>query len=258
MKKTLVVISAVILSAYSTPLSHGSEPRETQSLGTSETGATPVQTPSDATLKGMSAYNKGDFQTAYQHLRQAAEAGDPEGLVNLGYLYARGHGVDADQMEALRLYRLSAKAGSSEGMNAIGYKYLHSTGVAKDLDQAKFWFCQAIARGNPRAMNNLALMLVTGELPFDELEARSLWMQAAELGHSNAMSNLGFSFLNGRDRNPEKAREWLIRAAQAGHSKAQDFLRARGYAGALPSPIDFGVIMKPEPRQAVGQTKMCR
>ena len=258
MKKTLVVISAVILSAYSTPLSHGSEPRETQSLGTSETGATPVQTPSDATLKGMSAYNKGDFQTAYQHLRQAAEAGDPEGLVNLGYLYARGHGVDADQMEALRLYRLSAKAGSSEGMNAIGYKYLHSTGVAKDLDQAKFWFCQAIARGNPRAMNNIAFMLVTGELPMDELEARSLWMQAAELGHANAMFNLGFSFLNGLDRDPQKAREWLIRAAQAGDSKAQGFLRARGYVGALPPPIDVGNMMKSEPKRAVGQTKMCR
>src|SRR5690242_14702172 len=83
---------------------------------------------SDTTLEGMRAYNNGDFATAYRLLRQAADAGDPEAPVNLGYLYARGHGVKVDQMEALRLYEKSAKAGSSEGMNAIGYKYLFATG----------------------------------------------------------------------------------------------------------------------------------
>ena len=212
---------------------------------------------SSATLEGMQAYNNGDFTTAYRLLRQAADSDDPEAQVNLGYLYARGHGVQVNQMEALRLYELSAKAGSSEGMNAIGYKYLFATGVQKDPGRAAFWFCEAVLHGNPRAMNNLALMLVSGELPFDEPEARNLWQQAAELGHANAMNNLGLSYLNGRERDLGKADEWMMRAARAGHPTAQRYLRARGYADLLPPMVDVGFVMTPEPKHAVGRTKEC-
>lgn len=221
-----------------------------------------AQAQSEATLEGMRIYNNGDFATAYLLLSRAAEAGDPQAQVNLGYLYARGHGVTSDQTEALRLYELSAKAGSSEGMNAVGYKYLgykylHATGVHKDLERAKFWFCQAIVRGNPRAMNNLAIMLVAGELPFDEPEARKLWQQAAELGHANAMLNLGVSYLKGDDRDPQKGREWVARAAQAGHGGAQRILRAEGYTGTLPPAVNFDFVMKPEPQSARGHTRKC-
>lgn len=212
---------------------------------------------SEATLEGMRTYNNGDFATAYRLLRRAAEAGDPQAQVNLGYLYARGHGVTTDQMAALRLYELSAKAGSSEGMNAVGYKFLHATGVPKDLERAEFWFCQAIVRGNPRAMNNLAIMLVAGERPFDEPEARKLWQQAAELGHANAMFNLGSSYLNGNDPDPQKGREWVARAAHAGHAGAQRILRAQGYTGTLPPAVNFDFVMKPEPKHTLGHTKRC-
>jgi TPR repeat protein len=105
---------------------------------------------SPTTLAGMQAYNRGDFAAAYRLLRQAADAGDPEGQVNLGYLYARGHGVRVNQLEALRLYELSAKGGSSEGMNALGFKYRYATGVPKDSGRAAYWFCEAVVRGNPR------------------------------------------------------------------------------------------------------------
>lgn len=220
-------------------------------------GVSAVQAQSGTTLEGMQAYNRGDFTTAYRLLRQAADGGDPEAQVNLGYLYARGHGVRVNQMEALHLYELSAKGGSSEGMNAIGYKYLFATGVPKDSGRAAFWFCEAVMRGNPRAMNNLALMLVSGELPFDEPEARNLWQQAAELGHANAMNNLGHSYLNGRERDPKKGEEWMMRAAQAGHPNAQQYLRARGYAGPLPPVVNVGVAMTPEPKNAAGHTKEC-
>lgn len=207
-------------------------------------------------LAGMQAYNSGDFATAYTLLSQAADAGDPEAQVNLGYLYARGHGVPVDQTEALRLYEASAKAGSSEGMNALGYKYLFATGVPKDAGRAAFWFCEAVLRGNPRAMNNLALMLVSGELPLDE-EARNLWEQASKIGHANAMNNLGLSYLNGIERDLAKANEWMMRAAQAGHPNAQQYVRTMGYAGALPPIVNVGVAMTPAPQNAVGHTKQC-
>ena len=213
--------------------------------------------PTKMTIEGMEAYNSGDRIRAFRYLRQAADAGDPEAQVNLGYLYARGHGTMVNQEEALRLYELSAKAGSSEGMNAIGFKYLHASGVSKDSVRAVYWFCGAVRRGNPRAMNNLAIMLVSGESPFDEEEARSLWQQAAALGHANAMNNLGHSYIDGRSRDAQKADEWMTRAAQAGHAGAQRYLVSRGYADALPPAIDWSLRMTPAPTNVTGQSKTC-
>ena len=213
---------------------------------------------SEAALAGMQAYNKGDYAAAYRLLRQSADAGDPHGLVNLGYLYARGHGVRADQFQSLRLYELSARAGSSEGMNALGFKYLHGTGVPKDAKRAAYWFCEAIVRGNWRAMNNLGLLLISGEVPIDLPEARNLWKQASELGHPNAMNNLAISYLNGPDRDLQKSDELMLRAAQLGHASAQRYMRSRGYAGTFPPAINVELAMKPEPEGVVGHTKECR
>jgi uncharacterized protein len=211
----------------------------------------------DTTLAGMQAYNGRDFAAAYRFLGQAADAGDPEALVNLGYLYARGHGVRADQSEALRLYELSAKAGSSEGMNALGFKYLYGTGVAKDPQRAAYWFCEAVLRGNPRAMNNLGIMLVSGDVPMDLAEARNLWEQASTLSHPNAMNNLALSYLDGPDRDTAKADELMLRAAQLGHPNAQRYMQSRGHAGAFPPAINVEVAMKPEPKKVRGHTKEC-
>jgi uncharacterized protein len=212
---------------------------------------------SEAALAGMQAYNKGDYAAAYRLLRQSADAGDPHGLVNLGYLYARGHGVRADQLQSLRLYEMSARAGSSEGMNALGFKYLHGTGVPKDAKRAAYWFCEAIVRGNWRAMNNLGLLLISGEVPVDLPEARNLWKQASELGHPNAMNNLAISYLNGPDRDLQKADELMLQAAQLGHPSAQRYMRSRGYASTFPRAINVELAMKPEPEGVVGHTKEC-
>jgi TPR repeat protein len=113
-------------------------------------------------LAGMEAYNERDYANAYRLLREASDAGDAEAEANLGYLYARGQGVVADQQEALRLYVRAAEKGDGEGMNGIGYKYLLGTGVAVDRGMAVHWFCLAIVKGNPRAMDNLGLMLSVG------------------------------------------------------------------------------------------------
>ncbi|MGE0575660.1 hypothetical protein [Reyranella sp.] len=42
-------------------------------------------------------------------MKAASDAGDSDAQVNLGYLYACGHGVPINQEEALRLYLLSAR-----------------------------------------------------------------------------------------------------------------------------------------------------
>jgi hypothetical protein len=202
----------------------------------------------------MRAYNTGDYQTAYRLLHDAAEAGDPEAEANLGYMYARGQVVVQDERKAIDLYRRSANQGDGEGMNALGYEY--AFGTKHDMSQAVHWFCQAIARGNPRAMNNLAGVLYSGGggVPRDVDQARSLWEQAAALGNGGAMLNLGRSYA---DTDKATGTQWVKRAALAGQPDAQEILRSSGYTGALPPPRSEAAMMIPETKNPPGKAKLC-
>ncbi len=208
-----------------------------------------------AALNGMDAYNRGDIPTAYRLLRAAADTGDAEAEVNLGYMYARGQGVAADDVAAFRLYEKSAAQGDGEGMNALGYKYYHGSGVAQNTQQAIHWLCLAVLEGNPRAMNNLAGLLYAGsDVERDIAEAESLWLQAAALGHTNAMMNLAGLY---RQTDPAKAKEWVVRAAEKGQPTAQQVLRNAGYRGPLPPPFDETGAMIPFVKRAAGHAKIC-
>jgi hypothetical protein len=221
--------------------------------------ATPLaQAQSLAALAGMQAYNRGDIQSAYRLLRAAADAGDAEGEVNLGYMYARGQVVAENQQEAFRLYKLSAGQGDGEGMNALGYKYRFGTGVAANPEQAVHWFCMAVAYGNPRAMNNLGGMLASGDYVTQDLaEARSLWEQAAALGHSNAMMNLARSYAMEPGADAAKVQQWVLTAAQHGNPAAIQMLQSRGYTGMLPPQFDETALMIPSVKGKSGHTKVC-
>ncbi len=143
-------------------------------------------------------------------------------------------------------------------MNALGYKYQFATGIPKDMDKAIHWYCEAVAAGNPRAMNNLAIILDEGQdLPRDLEEARSLWKQAAALGHVNSMGNLGWSYLSGAERNANEAKHWLLLAAQAGHAGAQKWARANGFNGSWSAPVDPAALMTPYVRREGVRSKIC-
>lgn len=216
---------------------------------------------STAVVAAVSAYNRGDIGTAYSLLRQEADRGNSDAEVNLGYLYARGQGVAADQAEAFHLYDLSAQQGNGEGMNALGYKYEFGTGIKRDIHQAIRWYCEALHWGNPRAMNNLALLLDDGkEVPHDLAAARELWRQSIDHGDVNAMTNFGVSLIRNPSHSDDKqiGTRWIIQAANRGQSYAQQILRQSGYRGALPPAVDLSGQMKLQPRDAPpGHADIC-
>jgi hypothetical protein len=190
-------------------------------------------------VAGIEAYNRGDVSGAFRLLKPAADAGNSDAQVNLGYLYARGQGVAQDQQEAMRLYLLSARQGNAAGMNAVAFKYRYGTGVEIDLPRAVHWFCRAAASGDPRGLNNLGIMYNEGQgVDRDMGEARNLWRQSMERGNPNAMFNLSLSlfFQMPQDRAP--ASKLLERAAQLGDAGAQKMLRLLGYDGPLPPVVN--------------------
>ncbi len=218
-------------------------------LAARPTSAQPAVPSADLVL-GIAAYNKGDFAGAFRLLNAAAASGEAEAMVNLGYLYARGQGVRADSAFALQLYRRAAEAGDPEGMNAVGFRY--NFAAPPDYPNAIRWYCRAILRGNPRAMNNAAILFFNGQgIPRDRDEARSLWAQSAKLGHLNGMSNLGADIAGDAtmpDAERAAGRLMVRRAAEQGSALAQDILRRWGDSGPFPPAFDASLAMKIEPR----------
>ncbi|OQX74269.1 MAG: hypothetical protein B6D59_02985 [Campylobacteraceae bacterium 4484_4] len=74
--------------------------------------------------KGMEAVEKGDFKTAFEAFKRAAEAGDPIAQQNLGVLYNNGYGVKKDREMASYWFDRASKALTGEQsptMTAISY-----------------------------------------------------------------------------------------------------------------------------------------
>jgi TPR repeat protein len=151
----------------------------------------------------------------------------------------------------LRHNRLSAEQANGEGVNALGDKYEFGTGVSPNLQTAIDWYCRAIAQGNPRALNNVAILYSQDiGVPRDPGVARDLWRQWAERGHPNSAYNLGVSLLAapGASEDKREGLLWLRRAAMVGQAAAQQQLRAMGFTGPFPVPYDSAVAMTILPR----------
>ncbi len=85
-------------------------------------------------------------QRAQTWARKAAEAGDPEGHLNLGYLWNRGWmggGKPYFYQKAMEEFQLAAQGGDCVAMMNIGGLYFNGDGVPQDKNQAANWFAKA-------------------------------------------------------------------------------------------------------------------
>ncbi len=70
--------------------------------------------------EGLDAYNRGDYQTAFQIYKRLAEQGNPRAQNNLGNLYDMGQGVAPDLRQAAYWYGKAAAQGHSIAQYNLG------------------------------------------------------------------------------------------------------------------------------------------
>ena len=102
---------------------------------------------------GVSAYDRGQFQKAFESWLPLAQQGDVAAQFNLAALYENGTGVGQDRAEAARWYLEAAKGGDLDAQMKIAAWYEEGTGVPKDPDSARLWY-QAVLNSSlatPRA-----------------------------------------------------------------------------------------------------------
>jgi len=116
-------------------------------------------------------------------LRQRADAGDPDAMVELAKAYFRGTGVPKDAEASAKLLREAAAKGSGEAMDGLGFLYTKGEGVPLDEAKAVEWFQKGADAGWPKAQLHLGLMFRQAKgLPLNNDESLRWIHRAADEG----------------------------------------------------------------------------
>lgn len=80
---------------------------------------------------------------------------DPRIMLEEGKRAWSGKGIPRDQEKAAAWFRKAADAGNTEGMVLLGSMYAQGTGAPRDYVRSVAWFQKAADAGNVRGMDNL-------------------------------------------------------------------------------------------------------
>ena len=151
-----------------------------------------VSTPTFASYESaLSAYNNGEYATAFREWRIMAIRGFKKPQYQLGEMYARGLGVPQNHVEAVRWYRHAALRGYPEAQVELARRYFLGLGVKQDFEEAAAWAKIAVKANHRDAMYLLGVLCLTGHgLEQDNALAYYWFGRAAEQGHNKAKETL--------------------------------------------------------------------
>ena len=129
---------------------------------------------------GVTAAQNGDYATALQEFREAADAGLDLAQYNLAILYFTGRGVEQDYSEALRWTIMAAEQGHLNAQFNLGALYYTGTGTDVDLEKSLYWYTRAAEGQHGEAQYNLATMYELGEGTPVDLVLAHFWAAAAQ------------------------------------------------------------------------------
>lgn len=173
-------------------------------------------------VEGRAALQAGDFGRALAELGAAARDGDPAAQALYATMLKDGLGVGGrDPAAAVAWYRRAAEAGNADGQLNLGYMLFHGEGAPRDREAGLDWYRRAADAGLAAAQYNLGKALWDGEgVKRDVPEARKLFAAAAAQGLPEAQFALGQALLSPPKPDPEAAFGWFDRAARQGEAPA--------------------------------------
>lgn len=158
-----------------------------------------------------------DFKAAAKWYEKAVKKDNLLAKMNLGFLYAEGLGLQKNSEKAFQIYMAAVqefeKHGQIEGrlwdqnlgaelMYRCGWMHESGLGTVKDSEAAKAWYEKAANLGHSNAMVNLGVRYTEENFldsanPLHE-KAVEWFRKAAETGNPEAMLRLGFMYDAGR------------------------------------------------------------
>jgi TPR repeat protein len=142
---------------------------------------------------GINAYEKRNYQVAFDEFKPLAEQGDVNSQYYLGMLYKRGH-IKRQVTYGDIKYSLT------------------------DHDKARKWLKKASNQGHANAQNELAKMYGHGpEIESgDKVKAFNWWLKSAKQGNTEAQHSLWYAYYSGTGttRDYKKAFKWAKKLAE--------------------------------------------
>jgi uncharacterized caspase-like protein/tetratricopeptide (TPR) repeat protein len=167
---------------------------------------------------GLALDKTGNVVEALRRVRMAADAGDADAMVSLGFFIVTGRGTAKDPQRAFELFSRAAAAGNPEGIADLGSMYSNGIFVKQDSAKALDYYEKAIEAGNSFALNNLGVMYFNGKgVERDYHAAAEYFQQAADLDDGYALKFLAVLYergLIGGKADPAKAAALRSRAVE--------------------------------------------
>ncbi len=173
-------------------------------------------------LEGTSG--SGSTQRALRILSECTEREDSKAMNALGLVYMRGLGVEADSEKAIQWLEKAGEAGYPRAYQNLGtmYKYARC-GVPQDFEKAYAYFLKAVQVGGVSALYDTGYMLYKGfGCKQSYPEAARYFEEGANHDFPPCMYMLGLCYRNGygKEKDTERARFWLDRAARFNYRSA--------------------------------------
>ena len=111
---------------------------------------------------GLSAYDKGDYKTAYKLLLIEGKKGNANAQSRLGIMYYNGQGVPQNYKRAVKWWMRAAEQGHAAAQYILGSIYANGDGVLPDYREAVKWWRLAAEQGVVLAKCHLAQMYAGG------------------------------------------------------------------------------------------------
>ena len=169
-----------------------------------------------------SAMSNFDFQEATNYLCEESQRGNVAAQALWGFaLIVQSHSQET-LGTGLQLLRGSAEKGYVPAMMNLGYLFEGGKFVRKNYDDAFHWFNQAADMGIAEAQLQVGGCYHYGLGVSPNLSLAAKYYQLSA-DHTNfaAMKSLGYLLMNGYgiEKNDEKAKYWLLRAANEGGNR---------------------------------------
>ena len=184
-----------------------------------------------ANMRMARAYREGrgverNLAIAATYLKASSDAGSRMATRDLGLAYMWGSGVKKEEDKALQLLRSAAEHGYAFAWHDLAESYGAAIGPEVDASQTFRLNMRGAREGHVSAMIGVGIALLSGFGTQRDPQAGILWLERASAGTGwdapDAMHRLAevYKFGIGVDMDPKKAREWELRAANAGSATA--------------------------------------
>jgi len=180
-----------------------------------------------------------NLEKAAQLFETAAEKGHLSGKIALGECLVYGKGVPTDPARGVTLLREAAEKADARAYELLGTCYERGLGVKADPKVAADFYEKAATAGRLRAYANLGVLYIKGSgVPQNPRKAVELFRRGADGKEPICMFFLAQCYDGGGTGvapNPQIAKQWYVRAAEAGEKRAIEWCEKNGV---VPKRID--------------------